>query len=242
MRVNLRPRRRLVMRKSDLVEEREERASLTTTTADWLGAVVRCYLHCPVVGLRELLGCNVIVFDAVILQCRAYTHASAARGHIGHIRAAKCRDNCRAFPSLPSDPAASFFCFTDVISRPRDSPPPSSAKSHVLSITSTRNTSRCFNQRLALTFSLRDHLPRRVISAYLDGAIMVVSRLRGMCLVLWFNRFWKVATSFLNTSDGMRSICISAEIVKLVISSPRCCEEFCNFCIKNIFFSLKYSY
>lgn len=72
----------------------------------WLvGSVVVCgYLHCPVVGLRELLGCNVIVFDAVILQCRAYMHGSAARGHIGRIRGAKCRDNCPCFfaPSSPS--------------------------------------------------------------------------------------------------------------------------------------------
>lgn len=180
MRVNLRPRRRLVMRKSDLVEEREERVLLTTTTADWLGGV-RCYLHCPVVGLRELLGCNVIVFDAVILQCRAYTHASTARRHIGHIRAAKCRDNCRAFPSLSSDPAATVSFAFRTSSRGRATALrrrawESSAKLHVLSVTSTRNTSRCSNLRLALTFSLRNHLPR-VISAHRDGAVMVVSRL-----------------------------------------------------------------
>jgi len=135
MRVNFRPRRRLVMRKSDLVEEREKRVSLTTTarlTGSWFGVI----FIVPVVGLRELLGCNVIVFDAVILQCRAYTHASAAREHIGHIRAAKCRDNCRAFPSLPSDPAASFFCFSDVISRAARQPSAVALGSHLPSRTS----------------------------------------------------------------------------------------------------------
>lgn len=45
-----------------------------TTTDARLGC-----LHCLGDGLRELLACNVIVFDAVILQCRACTHASAAR-------------------------------------------------------------------------------------------------------------------------------------------------------------------
>lgn len=37
MRVNFRPRRRLVTRKSDLVEERKERGSLTTMAAARLG-------------------------------------------------------------------------------------------------------------------------------------------------------------------------------------------------------------
>lgn len=78
----------------------------------WLARWWFGYLHCLMVALRELLGCNVIVFDAVILQCRAYTYASAAREHIGHIRGAKCRDNCRAFPSPPSGPsAAGSFAF-----------------------------------------------------------------------------------------------------------------------------------
>lgn len=147
---------------ADLVEEREAFRQQRRRLVRWRFG----YLHCLMVGLRELLGCNVIVFDAVILQCRAYTHASAGRGHIGHIRGAKCRDNCRAFPPPPSCPSAGFFCFLDVILRcttafHRRAREPS-AKSHVLSITSTRNTSRCSNQRLVLTFSLCDHLPRAV--------------------------------------------------------------------------------
>lgn len=160
MQVNPQLRRQLVTRKSDLVEKREVFRS-ATMVGWYVGGLV--HLHC--LGLCELLGCNIIVFDAVILQCRAYIHASAARGHIRYIRGAKCRDNCRAFPPSPCSPSQ-FFCFLDVIPRcttgfhRRGRKP--SAKSHVLSITSTRNTSRCSNQRLVLTFSLRNHLPRAV--------------------------------------------------------------------------------
>lgn len=82
-------------------------SSATTRLARWWFG----YLHCLMVGLRELLGCNVIVFDAVILQCRAYTYASVGREHIGHIRGAKCRDNCRAFPPSPSCLSAGSFAF-----------------------------------------------------------------------------------------------------------------------------------
>lgn len=105
------------MRKSNLVEKREVFRQQRRLARWWFG-----YLHCLMVGLCELLGCNVIVFDAVILQCRAYTHASAARGHIRHIRGAKCRDNCCAFPPPPCGRSASSFTFWTSF---RDRLPPS---------------------------------------------------------------------------------------------------------------------
>lgn len=157
-------------------------------TDDWLGYPP----HCPALVLRELLGCNVIVFDAVILQCRACTHARPllrASLYRAHARREISCDNRPVFslsfsfsPSfslsfLISDPRGSralsrgglgFFCFSDITPRcttafhRRARQLRSPSWSHVLSITLTRNTSRCSEPHLVLTFSLRYHLPRAV--------------------------------------------------------------------------------
>lgn len=146
------------------------------------------------VGLRELLGCNVIVFDAVILQCRAYTHASAARGHIGHIRAAKCRDNCRAFPCSSLRAGSQFlllfgrhlaaarqpFAVICQVARPFH---------HVdqehLEVFQPTSRLDVFSPRS----SSESHLGASRWSGH--GSFEIVKR--GMCLILWLNRFWKVA-------------------------------------------------
>lgn len=102
------------------------------------------------------------------------THTRRPRAGISAAFVARSyRDNCPCFSVSSLSPRVArvlllFGCHAAV----HDSPPSSrqrraqepSAKSHVLSITSTRNTSRCFSQRLVLTFSLRDHLPRIIFA------------------------------------------------------------------------------
>lgn len=70
-----------------------------------------------------------------------------------------------------------------------------SAKSHVLSITSTRNTSRCSSQRLVLTFSLRDHLPRIIFPSRWESHRSFEIAKRKTRLVPEINRSWKIVTS-----------------------------------------------
>lgn len=111
MRVNPRPRRRLVTRKSDPVEEHDERRRFGSNDDGCrLGQLGLSSLSRPWSGLCELLACNVIVFDAVILQCRAYTHASRGGAYLAHprrsvvITAAPCFSipSCPFLPCLPA--------------------------------------------------------------------------------------------------------------------------------------------
>lgn len=91
-----------------------------------------------------------------------HTRVGRARPYRPHPWREVIRDNCPCFSvSFPSSASVArvlllFGCHAAV----HDSPLPPlrraqepSAKSHVLSITSTRNTSRCSSQRLVLTFS-----------------------------------------------------------------------------------------
>lgn len=113
------------------------------------------------------------------------THTRVARGRISGTSAAKCRDNCSVlfhpFPSVPSSLACPFvslrefvlFFFNRVIPRRgatafhRERAREPSAKSHVLSITSTRNTSRCVPTSCLDVLSPRSS-SRRVISVFLS--------------------------------------------------------------------------
>lgn len=119
------------------------------------------------VGLRELLGCNVIVFDAVILQCRAYTHASAASAARSVVITARALFP-PLFPLALSSSASSFAFRTSC--RGARQPPlslPLALRSHLPSRTSFPScrpgTPRGVPANV-LTFSLGDH-PPRVISA-----------------------------------------------------------------------------
>lgn len=210
--------------------------SSATTTAGWQARWWFGYLHCLMVGLRELLGCNVIVFDAVILQCRAYTHASVARGHIGHIRGAKCRDNCRAFPPPPSGPSAGSFAFWMSSFSVHDSlPPPCSGAicqvarpfHHV-----DQEHLEVFQPTSCLdVFSLRSSSESR-----LDGRVTVVSRLPNAEFTSFFgfNRSWKVAPSSLNISGNEIYMHIS-EVRGLLVSPRHCREEVFNLRVRQFF-------
>jgi len=159
------------------------------------------------VELRELLGCNVIVFDAVILQCRAYTYASAAHGHIGHIRGVVIT----AFPPPPSGSSVVLLLFGRHSAVHDSLPPPHSGaicqvvrpfhhvdQEHLEVFQPTS----CLDGFSAIIF--------RESSARLDGRESRNFEIakRGICLVPWFNRSWKIASSSLNVSGSVKSICI----------------------------------
>lgn len=171
------------------------------------------------VGLRELLGCNVIVFDAVILQCRAYIHASTARGHIGHIRGAKCRDNCPCFSTasslLPAARAPVLLLFGRHPSVHDSLPPRSGAICQV-----ARPFHHVDQEHLEVfqpASCLDVHSPRSSSESSVfasrwksHGSFEIAKR--GICLVLRFNRSWKVAPSSLNISGSVRFICIRQKL------------------------------